>query len=117
MVGHDQVGVGGDLQVADVDPASPQPVDLPQQHARIDDDAVADHAGLLRVEDAGGDQVELELLAFADDRVAGVVAALEADDRGSPLGEKIDDLPLPLVAPLGPDYDHSWHAVGDSDAV
>ena len=59
--------------------------------------------------------MELELLALADDRVAGVVAALEADDRGSPLGEEVDDLPLALVAPLGSDYDHSWHAAGDSD--
>ena len=59
--------------------------------------------------------MELELLAAADDRVAGVVAALEADDRGSPLGEEVDDLPLALVAPLGADYDHAWHAAGDSD--
>ena len=85
-------------------------VDLAQQHPRVDDDAVADHAGLVLVEDSRGDQVELELLAVADDRVAGVVAALEAHDRGSPLGEQVDDLPLALVAPLGADYDHAWHA-------
>ena len=86
-----------------------EPVDLAQQHARVEDDPVADHAGLVRVEDPRGDQVELELLAFADDRVAGVVAALEAHDHLGPLREQIGDLPLPLVAPLGTDYDHAWH--------
>ena len=57
--------------------------------------------------------MELELLAFADDRVAGVVAALEADDHLGALGEQVGDLALPLVAPLGPDYDYSWHGEGD----
>ena len=49
--------------------------------------------------------MELELLALADDRVAGVVAALEADHQVGLLGEQVDDLPLPLVAPLGA-HDH-----------
>ena len=109
VVGHDQVRVGGDAQVADVDPAAPQAVDLLQQHLRIEHHPVADHAGLLRVEDPRGDQVELELLAVADDRVTGVVAALEADDHRSVLGEQVGDLALALVAPLGADYHHSWH--------
>ncbi len=56
--------------------------------------------------------MELELLAVADDRVAGVVAALEADDRVRVLGEQVDDLALALVAPLGADYDHAWHNDG-----
>ena len=58
--------------------------------------------------------MEGESLTAADDRVARVVAALEADDRGSPLGEQIGDLALALVAPLGADYDHARHCV-DSD--
>src|SRR6185436_16940755 len=94
VVGHDQVRVGGDLQVADVDAAAPQTVDLAEQDARVDDDAVADHTGLVGVEDPRRNQVELELIAVADDRVAGVVAALEADDRIRPLGEQIGDLAL-----------------------
>ena len=56
--------------------------------------------------------MELELLALADDRVAGVVAALEAHDHVGPLGEQVGDLPLALVAPLGADYDHAWHRAG-----
>ena len=83
-----------------------------QQHPRVDDDPVADHAGLVRVEDPRGDQVELELAAVADDRVPGVVAALEAHDHLGPLGEQVRDLPLPLIAPLGADYHDSWHRPG-----
>jgi len=102
------------FEVRDTDPGAFQPVDLAEQHARIDDDSVTDDARLLRVEDPRGDQVEGEGLTAADDRVARVVASLKADDRGSPLGEQIRDLALALVAPLGADYDHARHWV-DSD--
>ena len=93
-------------QAADVDAAPAQAVELADQHLGVDDDAVADHAGLARVEDPRRDQVELERLAVADDRVAGVVAALEAHDHRGVLGEQVDDLALALVAPLGPDDHH-----------
>ena len=103
VVRHDHVRVGAHPQVADVDAALLQAVDLADQHGRVDDDAVADHAGRARVEDAGRDQVELEDLVAAHDRVPGVVAALEARDDGRVLGEQIDDLALPLVSPLRAD--------------
>ena len=80
-------------------------LDLLVQHARVDHHAVADRADLARVEDPRRDQVELEHLVVADDRVAGVVAALEADHEVGLLGEQVGDLPLALVAPLGAD-DH-----------
>ena len=54
--------------------------------------------------------MELPRLAVADDRVAGVVAALEADDDVGLLGEQVDDLALALVAPLGADDHGAWHA-------
>ncbi len=110
MVGHDQVRVGGDPQAADVDAPRAQRVELLDQHLRVDHDPVADHAALAGVEDAGGDQVQLPLLAVAHDRVPGVVAALEAHHRVAVLGEQIDDLALPLIAPLGADYDYARHA-------
>jgi hypothetical protein len=56
--------------------------------------------------------VELELLAVADDGVAGVVPALEADHDVGLLREQIHDLALALIAPLGPDYHHSRHGGG-----
>jgi len=106
------VGVGRDPQGAGVDTALPQPVQLADQHPGIDDDAVADHAGLAGVEDPRRDQVQLELLAAPNDRVAGVVAALKANDHVRLLGEQVGDLSLPLVTPLGADNDDSRHGLG-----
>jgi hypothetical protein len=109
VVRHDQVGVGRDPQAADVHSAPPEGVDLLGQHRGIDDHAVADRADLAGVEDAGGDQVELVHVVASNDRVAGVVAALEANDEVGLLREQVGDLAFPLVAPLGADDDHSWH--------
>ena len=63
VVGHDQVAVGRDLQPAGVDAAGAQRVELVDQDLRVDDDAVADHAALARVEDPRRDEVELPLAA------------------------------------------------------
>jgi hypothetical protein len=69
---------------------------------------------LAGIEDPARDEVELPRLALAHDRVAGVVAALEADDHVRALGEQVDDLALPLVAPLGANDDDSRHVRGKS---
>ena len=55
------------------------------------------------MERAGRDQVEDGLLAVDHQRVAGVVAALEANDDIGVVGKQIDDLALALVTPLGTD--------------
>ena len=57
------------------------------------------------VQDAGRDQRQHRLDAVDDERVAGVVPALEARDRADPLGEQVDDLAFAFVAPLGADDD------------
>ncbi len=105
VVGHDQMRVGADPQVADGDALALQPLELVDQDLRVDDDAVADDARRPRVQDAGRDQVQLELLGAANDRVAGVVAALEAHDEVGLLGEQVGDLSLSFIAPLGA-HDH-----------
>ena len=112
VVGHDQVGVGGDPQAAGVDAAAAQALQLLDQHRRVDHHPIADHARLARVEDPGRDQVELELVAVADDRVAGVVAALEARHDVGLLGEQVGELSLALVAPLGAHDHDSGHDRG-----
>ena len=111
MVRHDQVRVGADAQAREVDALGAQVVELAGQHLRVDHDAVADRAQLARVEDPGRDQVELPLHAVADDRVAGVVAALEADHEVRVLGEQVGDLALALVAPLGAHDHDAGHVV------
>ena len=109
VVGHDQVGVGGHPQPAHVHAPRAQRVELVDQHPRVDHHAVADHAALAGIQDPRGDQVQLPLLLAPDDRVAGVVAALEAHDGVGVLGEQIGDLALALIAPLGANYDHGRH--------
>ena len=41
--------------------------------------------------------------------MAGIVAALKADDDVGLLGEPVDDLAFALVAPLGADHDNIRH--------
>ena len=73
---------------------------------------VADDRGDVRVEHARRDELELEDLVADDDRVAGVVAALVADDHRDLLGEEVGGLALALVAPLEPDDHGGRHQRG-----
>ncbi|OPZ46035.1 MAG: hypothetical protein BWY94_00927 [Actinobacteria bacterium ADurb.BinA094] len=109
VVRHDQVGVAAHAQVVAADTACAQRLQLSEQDVRVDHHAVADHAGLGLVQDARRDEVELELLAVADDGVAGVVAALEARHHVGLLGQQVRDLAFALVAPLGADHDGTGH--------
>ena len=86
-------------------PIASSRADLAEQVLRIDDDAVADVAGDALAHDPRRDQLQRRLDAVDDERVAGVVAALEAHDRLRVVGEPVDDLALALVAPLGADDD------------
>ena len=81
-----------------------------QQRPRIDDDAVADDAELARAHDARRQQRQLVGLVADDERVAGVVAALEAHDDIGALRQPVDDLALALVAPLGADHRDVRHS-------
>ncbi len=75
------------------------------QRLRREHHAVADEAVDVAAQDARGNQVQHGLLAADDQRVAGVVAALEAHHALRVVGEPVDDLALALVAPLGADDD------------
>ena len=57
-----------------------------------------------------GHELEGEALAVDHEGVAGVVAALVADDQVHLLGDEVGELALALVAPLGADDDGRWHA-------
>jgi hypothetical protein len=54
--------------------------------------------------------MEHGLLITDDQGMAGIVAALVAHDDVGVLGEDIDDLALPFVAPLHTDAYDSWHS-------
>ena len=63
-----------------------------------------------------GSRDELVGLAADHQRVAGVVAALEAHDDVGALGQPVDDLAFALVAPLGADHHHVRHLESASGA-
>jgi hypothetical protein len=111
VVRHDQVGVARYHEAAGVDPATREHVALCEEHGRVDDDAVADDRDGVGVEHTARDELEGEGLAVDDDRVAGVVAALVADDESHVLGEEIGELPLAFIAPLGSDHDGGGHVL------
>src|SRR6185295_16430452 len=81
---------------------------FPEQRLERQDHAVADQALHVLVKDPRRDQRQHGLLAADDQRVPGVVTALEAGHRGGALGQQVDDLALALVAPLGADDDDEF---------
>ncbi len=102
VVRHDDRRGRADLQAAaHFDAVGFEFADLLLQRAWVQHHAVADQAQRIGTQDAGGNQVEHGLLAADHQRVAGVVAALEADDGADILRQQIDDLALAFIAPLG----------------
>src|SRR5207245_9729708 len=65
------------------------------------------HQTDLALENPRGDLVQHELPGAAVDGVARIGPALVAHDEVGALGEHVHELALPLVAPLGADYDHT----------
>ncbi len=55
--------------------------------------------------------MEGELATRVDDGVAGIVAALRADDDVGTTCEQVDDLPLAFVTPLAADDGEDRHDV------
>ena len=117
VVRHDHVRSAADPDARRVDAARREHVELADQGRRVDDDARADDGRDVRVEDARRDEVELEDLVAEHDRVAGVVAALVADDHRDLLGEEVGRLALALVAPLEPDDHRGRHQRATSATV
>ena len=108
---QDQRHVLRDAQAVgrDRDPLPPEPVDLLQQRLGIEHHAVADDRQLALPHHARGQQRQLVGVAVDDQRMAGIVAALEADDDVGLLGQPVDDFSLAFVPPLGADHDNVGH--------
>ena len=71
---------------------------------QVDDHARTQHTGHLRVEDAGGQQVQDELALLCDDGVPGIVAALIAGNDVRMFCQQVDDAALALIAPIDSSY-------------
>ena len=112
MQRQDQRRVLGDAQIVrrHRDALFAERGDFVDQRLRIDHHAVADDGQLAAAHHAGGQQRQLVGDAVDHQCVAGIMAALEADDDIGLLGQPVDDLALAFVAPLGPDYHHIRHS-------
>ena len=113
MERQDERGVLGDQEVLrrDLDAGGADALHLVDERPWIEDDAVADDRELARTHHARRKQAQLVGDAIDDERMAGVMAALEANDDIRPLRQPVDDLALAFVAPLRSDDDHIRHFV------
>ena len=84
-------------------------VDFADHAGRVEHDPAGDHALDPIAEDAAGDQGELPGLAAADHRMAGIGAALVANDQVVLLRKNVDELAFGLVTPLQSDDTGAGH--------
>ena len=106
-----RAGLGNHQHVRrDLDAHLAHALDLGLQRPRIEHHAIADDRRRA-ADDAAGKQRELVGLVADDERVAGVVAALEAHDHVGAARQPVDDLALAFVAPLGADDGDVSHGV------
>ena len=108
MQRQNQRHVLGDLEVGrgHFDSLAAQLLDLLDEMIGIEDDAVADDRQFPRPNNAGRKQRKFVNLAVDHERMAGVMAALEAHHDVGADRQPIDDLALSFVAPLGADNDN-----------
>jgi len=100
VVGEHQVGALGDLDLG-VEAALFQGFELGLEGERVHHHAVGEDAFGVGVDHPGGQEVELEDLLAHHHRVAGVGAALKANHVVGLGDQRVGDLALALVAPLG----------------
>ena len=109
VIGHDDVGIARDFQAIAGKAFALQHLHLFNQDLRVHHDAVADNRNGVFIHDARRNQMQGKFLFSVDDRMAGVIAALIANHVVEISGNKIGDLALALVAPLGADQHHVRH--------
>ena len=112
MPRHDELAAVAELNVCNADTAVLKGFHLFHQRERINDDAVADHVDDFASEDTGRDQVEYIFFGTVFHGMAGIVAALEANDHIGVARKNIDDFSFTFVAPLDADehvYGHCFH--------
>ena len=109
MIRHDDVGVARDRKALAADVFLRQRVNLTQEDLGIHDAAIADDRGHVVVHDTRRNEVQRQMVLGRDDRVAGVVAALEAHHVIIVAGEKVGNLTLAFIAPLRTDKNSCGH--------
>ena len=103
VVGHDHVGAITDEESTRSDPTRFQRVQFIDECLRIDYHPWADHIDRIRIEDTGGDEVELKGTEVVDHRVASVIATAIAYDKARPIGEQVYQMAFSFITPLSAD--------------
>jgi len=96
--------------------ATDQLVDLTEQHLRIDDHALRQHAARLGAQDAARKEAHHQLVVANHEGVTGIGAAGVADHDLGELRVDIDDLAFAFVAPLGA-HDHDTRHADTASSV
>ena len=110
MERHDHVrAVAHEQSRTELDASLLKLLQFADQRDGIHDNAVADDALLVRVQNARRCEMEYIAVLAHLDGVTRIVAALVADNPVHFLREDINDLPLPLVSPLSPNQNGIWH--------
>lgn len=97
--------------VADGDAGRPELDSFFEKARRVDHDAVSNNGADSGPEYSDRQKREFVSSAVANDGVAGIGSAVEADDPIMLIGEKIDNLTLGLVAPLKADNTGADHSL------
>ena len=100
VVGHDDMGVAGDLERVAGDALLLEGIDLAEENLGVDDAAIADHRIDALVHDAGGYLVKRQLVASCNDRVSCVRSAGVAANHVEVARDEVGDLALAFIAPL-----------------
>ena len=105
MPRQQQGGALADLQVLrrDRHACGAQGLDLVIQVLAVERHAVAENVHHALTEDAAGQQVQGEFAVLIDDSMAGIAAALIADNDVIVFGQQIDHASLALVTPVDAD--------------
>ena len=104
MIRHDDMRTRGNFQFAYLHAFRGHAFDFFKEDFRIDNDAAADDASFVGKEDPRRQETQCKGLIVDDDRMAGVIPTLGADDDIGLLGQIIYNLTFTFVAPLGSDY-------------
>jgi hypothetical protein len=110
MVRHNEVGVFADEEPTSDPNAAPFKVFyLLLKNLRVNDGAVTDYTYFTGMQYAGRHEMEHILVAFDDDGMTGIIAALIPGDNIRPFGKVINNFALTLVTPLSSYNDVSRH--------
>lgn len=104
---HEVRAIRDDKSIAKLHAALLEMRDLGQESFGIENHTITDHATRFGLENASGYLMQNEFFVAAHNGMSGVRTALIAYDEIGPLGEDVDNFPLPFVTPLGTDYDYA----------